>query len=76
MPTGTLKIQISDLAHNPLNATVDIDLHPDTAGGDDMEVALPMGDTIDATITGITCLGGIGTRYRVLASTPHPRSWH
>ena len=77
MPQGSLVVQLTDLAGDPVR-DIDIDLtrvsgEPGT-GGDRLTVSLA-GPTPNLTITGITCRGGPGTMYTVLAEAPHYRSY-
>jgi hypothetical protein len=79
MPTGKLNLQLSNLSGTPLNDKVEIDFRPFSndlgVGGEPMEVALNMGRETDAIISGLLCKGGLGTMYRVSASTPHYRDY-
>jgi len=79
MPTGQLHIQLSDLLGAPLKDKVEIDFRPFSgdlgAGGEGMEVSVNMGREIDAIISALPCRGGVGTMYRVSASTPHYRDY-
>ena len=79
MAQGDLEIQITDMAGEPIGARVDIDLTPMSgdmgAGGEGMNVSNDMGSGTDLTITSITCRGGPGTMYRLLATAPHFRSY-
>jgi hypothetical protein len=74
-----LEIQITDMTGAPIRATVDIDLLPNTGnlgvGGQGMNASLPMGSSLELTITNIACRGGPGTMYRLLANTPHYRPY-
>lgn len=77
MPTGTLVVQLTDLTGEPVR-DIDIELsrlsgEPGT-GGETMHVSLA-GPDKDLTINGVTCRGGPGTMYRVLATTPHYRPY-
>ena len=77
MSSGNLVVRLTDLAGEPVR-DVDIALNrlpgePGT-GGEAMTVSLA-GPDPDLTITGITCRGGPGTMYRVLATTPHYRPY-
>ena len=42
-------------------------------GGENMEVSVTMGSETEAIISGLPCRGGLGTMYRVSASTAHHR---
>jgi hypothetical protein len=74
---GNLVVRLTDLTGQPVR-DIDIDLTrlPGEAGtgGETMNVSLAGPDT-DLTITGITCRGGPGTMYRVLATAPHYRPY-
>lgn len=77
MATGNLVLQLTDLTGEAVR-DIDIALNrmsgePGT-GGEAMSVSLA-GPDADLTITGITCRGGPGTMYRVLASAPHYRPY-
>lgn len=77
MPDGNLVVQLTDLAGSPVR-DIDVDLtrvsgEPGT-GGDSFEVSLA-GPTPNLTITGISCRGGPGTMYRVLATADHYRPY-
>jgi hypothetical protein len=74
---GNLVVRLTDLSGEPVR-DIDIDLTrlPGEAGtgGETMSVSLA-GPDPDLTITGITCRGGPGTMYRVLATAPHYRPY-
>jgi hypothetical protein len=74
---GNLVVRLTDLTGQPVR-DIDIDLSrlPGEAGtgGETMNVSLA-GPDPDLTITGITCRGGPGTMYRVLATAPHYRPY-
>ena len=77
MATGNLVVQLTDLTGEAV-PNIDIALNrlagePGT-GGETMNVSLA-GPDADLTILGITCRGGPGTMYRVLATTPHYRPY-
>jgi hypothetical protein len=79
MAKGNLKIQITDTAGEALRAHVDIDLQPMSgelgSGGEGMTVSANLNADTQLTITGITCRGGSGTMYRLLATAPHFRPY-
>ena len=77
MPKADLLIQITDMAGEPLRGKIEIDLKPlsGQAGGDHMELAVNMGSATHLTITGISCLGGAGTEYRVSIDSDHYRTY-
>ena len=77
MATGSLVVRLTDLTGEPV-PDIDIALNrvpgePGT-GGATMTVSLA-GPDANLTITGITCRGGPGTMYRILATTPHHRPY-
>jgi hypothetical protein len=77
MAAGNLAVRLTDLINEPVR-DIDIELtrlpgEPGT-GGETMSVSLA-GPDPDLTITGITCRGGPGTMYRVLAVAPHYRPY-
>src|SRR5262245_14703350 len=77
MPSGNLVVQLTDMTGRPV-PDIEIDLNrmsglPGT-GGEALNVTLA-GPALELTITGITCRSGPGTMYRLLASTPHYRSY-
>lgn len=69
MPQGTITIPITDLAGNPLQAAVDIDLDPlpppAGAGGSRMHASVKMGNASQVKLGDIECIGGPGTRYMI-----------
>lgn len=78
MAKGNLDVQLTDVAGDAVPGRIDIDLtrlqgEPGT-GGEAMHVSVT-GSVTDLTITGVTCRGGPGTMYRVIASAPHFRSY-
>lgn len=77
MPTGNLVVHLTDMTGEPVK-NIDIELtrvsgEPGT-GGETMHVSL-VGPDADLTVTGITCRGGPGTMYRVLAEADHYRPY-
>ena len=79
MATGSLEIQITDMAGNPMGARVDIDFTPVSGlpgtGGQRMDVSSNMGSSTDLAISGIVCRGGPGSMYELLATVPHYRPY-
>ena len=77
MAKGNLVVRLTDLTGEAV-PDIDIALNRLTGeagtGGESMNVSLA-GPDPDLTITGITCRGGPGTMYRVLATTPHYRPY-
>jgi hypothetical protein len=77
MPKGKLHLHLTDLRGEALNEKVELDFTRMSGelgvGGESMEVSLKMGSETDAIISGLPCRGGLGTMYRVLASTAHYR---
>lgn len=77
MPTGSLVVQLTDLAGEPVRGRVQIDVQPfrgePGAGGQSMEVSVAA--VTDLTITGIPCRGGPGTLYKISASAEHYRTY-
>ena len=77
MPSGALDVHLTDLAGEPVpNLSVGcfrFSGEPGT-GGETMHVTLA-GPDPDLTINGITCRGGVGTMYRVLAEAEHYRPY-
>lgn len=77
MATGTLVVRLTDLTGQAVR-DIDISLNRLAGeagiGGQTMNVSL-VGPDSDLTITGITCRGGPGTMYRVLAETSHYRAY-
>jgi hypothetical protein len=77
MATGNLVVRLTDLTGE---AVPDIDIALNRVsgeagtGGETMTVSLA-GPDADLTITGMTCRGGPGTMYRILATTPHYRPY-
>jgi hypothetical protein len=77
VPAGNLVVQLTDLTGEPLrDIEIDLTRLPGEAGtgGETMNVSL-VGPDPDLTITSITCRGGPGTMYRVLASAAHYRPY-
>ncbi len=79
MATGSLTLQVTDAAGEPIRAVVEIDFTPMTGepgtGGEPMTAAVNLGASTDLTISGITCRGGVGTMYQVTFSAPHFRPY-
>jgi hypothetical protein len=77
MPKGKLHLHLTDLRGEALNAKVELEFDRMSGdlgvGGEDMEVSINMNAETEAIISGLPCRGGIGTMYRVSASTPHCR---
>jgi hypothetical protein len=77
MPKGKLHLHLTDLRGQALNEEVELDFErmkgDSGVGGESMEVSIKMGSETDAIISGLPCRGGIGTIYRVVASTDHYR---
>jgi hypothetical protein len=77
MPKGKLHLHLTDLRGEALNEEVDLDFDRMSGdlgvGGEDMEASVKMGSETDAIISGLPCKGGLGTMYRVSASTSHYR---
>lgn len=77
MAAGNLVVQLTDLTGEPVR-DIDIDLTRLSGeagtGGEAMSVSLA-GPDPDLIIMGITCRGGPGTMYRVLARTAHYRPY-
>lgn len=75
MPIGAVGFHITTLPGQPLHATVEIDLEPLSApggtGGVGMTASAAMGGATDLNLTGIECIGGIGTRYMVTVRAKH-----
>jgi hypothetical protein len=77
MPAGSLVVRLTDLTGEAVpNIGIALNRLSGEAGtgGESMTVSL-VGPDADLTITGITCRGGVGTTYRVLATTPHYRPY-
>jgi hypothetical protein len=75
--TGNLIVQLTDLTDEPVR-DIEVELmripgEPGT-GGETMHVSLA-GPDPDLTITDISCRGGPGTMYRVLATAAHYRAY-
>ena len=77
MPKGKLHLHLTDLRGEALHEKVELDFDRMSGelgvGGESMEVSVNMGAETDAIISGLPCKGGLGTMYRVLASTAHYR---
>lgn len=67
MPQGSITLRITDLAGDPLQAAVTLDLDPlpppAGAGGARMHAAVNMGGATEVNLRKIECIGGPGTRY-------------
>ena len=77
MASGALDLQLTDLAGDPVrNISVELLRFSGEpgAGGETMHVTLT-GPDPDLMITGITCRGGVGTMYRVVAEAEHYRAY-
>lgn len=79
MPTGKLHIQLSDLGGNALKSKVELDFQRMTGdsgvGGANSDLSIKMGTETDLIISSLSCRGGPGTMYRVMASAPHYREY-
>ena len=79
MPKGNLEVQVTDMAGEAINSRLDFDLQPFTGdlgtSGDSMSGHVQMGAATELSITGISCRGGPGTMYRLLATAPHYRPY-
>ena len=77
MPKGKLHLHLTDLRGEALHEKVELDFDRMSGelgvGGESMEVSVNMGTETEAIISGLPCKGGLGTMYRVLASTAHYR---
>jgi hypothetical protein len=77
MPTGSLNLQLTDMAGAPVR-DIYVELTRKAGelgtGAQTAHVSLAGPDT-DLTITGIACRSGLGSMYRVLATTPHYRPY-
>ena len=77
MPSGALDLHLTDLAGEPVpDISVEFSRfsgEPGT-GGETMHVTLAAADP-DLRINGITCRGGVGTMYRVLAEAENYRPY-
>lgn len=77
MPSGSLDMQLTDLAGEPVR-NVYVELSPFAGepgtGGQTMHVSL-VGPDQDLQITGITCRGGVGTMFKVSAEAEHYRTY-
>jgi len=77
MATGALALRITDLTGEPF-AGVTVDLEPVSgepgSGGEPLTVTLAK-KASDLTITGVTCRGGPGTMYKVVARVDHFRPY-
>jgi hypothetical protein len=73
MATGTLNLRLTDMTGEPVS-NIEVEFlrvsgEPGT-GGETMRVSLS-GPDPDLKVTGITCRGGVGTMYRVVAEAKH-----
>jgi hypothetical protein len=77
MPKGTLELQLTDLAGAPVR-NIAVQFTPVSGeagtGGESLHVSL-VGPDSELTITNITCRGGVGTMYRVMATADHYRPY-
>lgn len=78
MPEGSLRVQITDVAGQPVPFPIDIEFtrfggEPGT-GGVPSEVTCPRGVT-NLTVDRIPCRAGVGTLYRVSAEADHFRAY-
>jgi hypothetical protein len=77
MPTGSLDLRLTDMTGEPVsNIDVEFSRFPGEpgTGGETMHVSL-VGPDADLKVTGVTCRGGPGTMYRVLAEAEHYRPY-
>ncbi|NWF82876.1 MAG: hypothetical protein HXY18_03500 [Bryobacteraceae bacterium] len=74
MPTGTLKLEVSDLTGAPV-AGLWVEFAPKSAGGEKAKVDAGQSARSEITVNGISCLGGSGTLYQVTAGAPHFRPY-
>jgi len=79
MAKGKLHLNLTDLRGAALNEKVELYFErmsgDSGAGGENMEVSMNMNSATDAIVSELPCRGGIGTMYRVMASTPHHREY-
>lgn len=74
MPEGSLIVQLTDVTGEPVPFPIDMEFTRFSGetgtGGASSTVTSPRG-VIDLTVGRIACRGGVGTLYRVAASTEH-----
>lgn len=74
MPTGTLKLEVSDLTDAAVLA-LRVEFRPRGAGGESVEVNSGEGGVRELVVRGIECLEGPGTLYQVTVGARHFRSY-
>lgn len=74
MPSGTLKLDVSDLTGEPV-AGLRLEFSPQGAGGARAEVHAGESAAAGMTVRGIECLGGTGTLYQVTAGARNHRPY-
>src|SRR5687768_2902237 len=67
MPTGSLKLHVTDLRDEPVEGLIEIEFEPkeNSPGGDNMEVEFANDAATDLIVEQIECRGGPGTMYTV-----------
>jgi hypothetical protein len=77
MPTGSLRLHITDLLDEPIEGRIDVDFQParDSPGGSPMNADLDTPGETDFVITNLECRGGPGTLYAVRIETKRFRTY-
>ena len=78
MPRGSMLLQLSDVAGRPVPIPVTLDLTRmagDAGTGGANAVVVNDAGVTELTVAGISCRGGVGTQYRVAASSEHFKTY-
>jgi len=74
MPTGTLKLEVSDLTDAAVSG-LQVEFRPMGAGGDAVEVNSGEEGVRELVVRGVECLEGIGTLYQVTVQSKRFRPY-
>jgi len=77
MPTGSLKLQVTDLLDDAIEGKIEIDFEPaaNSPGGTVMGVSFAVAGETDFVVENLQCRGGPGTLYRVVITTKNFRTY-